>query len=379
MHIKSVSVRNFRNFLSTDVVIDRTVSAFLGQNGQGKTNFLEAIHICLTGESFRPGKSTHWKNNNGKSEISRVQVRLEKDGVSHELVLIVDNTKKITLNGKRISTADLVTKFPVIIFSPESLASIKGGPDLRRRLIDELVKSVLPNTVSSLLDFNRAYKSRNKILKEHLEGKHTRKSAEEILNSLNPTFLKLATQVVESRLQAIKEIIPTFQESYAEISGRKDVEISVDYVMSGEIANNWNKTEIYNALNNRLSELKNAEFDSGNTLVGPHKHDIAFLHGGKEARYFASQGQQRALILAFKMAQMVYHYRLHKNRPILLLDDVFSELDESKRDFLVKFLKRLEAQTFFTTTELSEGGNFAEESLRRYQFLDGMVQREETF
>jgi DNA replication and repair protein RecF len=154
----------------------------------------------------------------------------------------------------------------------------------------------------------------------------------------------------------------------------KNVEISVDYLISGASAREFSRQQIYNALSIRLKELGAREIDVGHSLVGPHKHDVVFLYNGEDSRFFCSQGQQRALILSFKMAQIVYHYTVYQSSPILLLDDVLSELDHLKRANLVEFLKRVQSQIFITTTDIAFPHDFGDQSIAIYKLHDGRVE-----
>ncbi|MCB0392946.1 MAG: DNA replication and repair protein RecF [Bdellovibrionales bacterium] len=379
MKIKSLKARNFRNLDDISIPFPTPVTAFLGQNGQGKTNLIESIFIGLTGDSFRPGRSSIFRKKDSENP-AWVQMVVDKDGVDHEITYKIDKLKSISLNGKRATAVQLLQKFPVVLFSPESLTAVKGGPDIRRQLIDQLLLSVEPSAARDLAEFGKALKSRNRVLKQHLEGQISRRTAEDILDSLTPGFIELAVRISMLRIDALREIKQLFSENFQSISGTPNVETSVDYVISDEVVSEISQPKLRNAMNNRLKELRNAEMDSGNTLVGPHKHDIAFKIDGNEARYYGSQGQQRALILAFKMAQIVYHYRLHQCRPILFLDDVFSELDESKRTRLVEFLKSIETQTFFSTTEWDIGEDndyhFSREMVSKFQVSGGRVTKE---
>ena len=181
-----------------------------------------------------------------------------------------------------------------------------------------------------------------------------------VLESLQPQFLSLATDLTYERLQILAALQNDFQSHMRSISASMTVDISVDYLISQQSAQCMTKLAIESLLHQRLQELVSAEKSHGGSLVGPQKHEIRFLLNGKDSRFYASQGQQRALIISFKLAQIVYHRLLRGNCPVLLLDDVLSELDAGKRSALITFLKGMDAQTFVTSTDLGLSQTFSE-------------------
>ena len=176
------------------------------------------------------------------------------------------------------------------------------------------------------------------------------------------------------RIEALARIKGDLNDNMQYIS-QTNVEIFVDYVASDESFLGFSRSEIVEKLKKRASELRSAEVSSGSSLVGPHKHDILFLYNQKDSRFFCSQGQQRAIILSFKMAQIVYHRRVHGTYPILLLDDVLSELDSEKRFRLVEFLEKLETQIFITSTEIDSVENLNKENVK-IKYLDNGIIKE---
>ena len=152
-----------------------------------------------------------------------------------------------------------------------------------------------------------------------------------LLESLEASFLPLAAELTVARLEALTAMQPDFQRALNFVLDQTNVDISVEYVISGSNAYSWKRAEILSALHQRALELRERELSSGISLVGPQRHDIRILFSGKDSRYFCSQGQQRALILSFKMAQILYHHRAYQIYPFLLLDDVLSELDPIRR------------------------------------------------
>ncbi len=339
------------------------VNFLLGENGQGKTNLLEAVFLLCRGISFRASDAQSLLRKGGNRK-SRIHGHFLKDSSGSTLDYSVDMTlesgrKSATINGKKVNSAGLMTHFPCVLFSPESLSAIKEGPDQRRQLIDELLISHDPRQARLLREFSKALKSRNRLLKNIAEGIGFRSSQEASLESLNKIYFLLATHLTSARLRALNDLQPCIQEAMRSILDEADADISVDYVISGESALSWSDSQVFDAIRKRHQTLALQEASAGSSLVGPHKHDIKLLLAGNDSRFYCSQGQQRALILALKIAQIVYHHRVHQTYPVLLLDDVMSELDAKKRVNLMKFLEGISAQILITATDLTWSNQFA--------------------
>lgn len=363
---------NFRNFTEIEAEFNPGINIFVGQNGQGKTNLLEGLFLLTQGDSFRYGDNEAFIYNS-KGDAS-LRSRILNDDLSWDLQLqILKSRKNHLANDKKITSAACSEKFPVIIFSPESLSAIKEGDDQRRQLVDSLLTTTHPGMSQTIADYRRALRSRNKMLKNLLEGLASETETRLLLESINPTFLKLATQLTLARIEALRAIQPELNEAMRSISKQADVDILVDYVISSKSGINYDRNAILNALQNRLHELTQAELAAGSTLVGPHKHDISFLYNQNDSRFFCSQGQQRALILSFKMAQIVYHRRVHKSEPVLILDDVLSELDFDKRSALITFLSGVGTQIFISTTEMNLSAELRTKDLAVFKIANGKI------
>lgn len=376
MKFNSIRLKNFRNYQDLQLEFPAGVVVFYGQNGQGKTNLMEAFHFLLRGESFRPysADSLLMQKDGTASQVALIEGKLTQQKLNHDIKMTVGpNGKSVLWNGNRATSAALTRHFPVVLFSPESLAAIKEGPDERRKLLDDVVLTHSKASVKILKDFKRALKTRNRILKDSLKGITSERQARLLLESLDPSFLPLATELTMARLNALNAIQEDFRKAASYVLDRTDVDISVEYLISGRNAFNWPRSEVLSAMHNRALELRDRELLAGASLVGPQRHDIRILFTGKDSRFFCSQGQQRALILSFKMAQILYHYRSYQVHPFLLLDDVLSELDPTRRTNLVRFLRDIPAQIFLTTTDLSFSLDFGDRRLNVFRIEDGTV------
>ncbi|MCB0390934.1 MAG: DNA replication and repair protein RecF [Bdellovibrionales bacterium] len=375
MIIKKLRQNNFRNIKDTQIEFSPGVNLIIGDNGQGKTNILEALYLTLSGHSFRPAKSEHFINRT--QDQGFIEVNVENKNFSDRVKIeFQNNSKKSFVNGKRNSSQNIQAQFPLVLFSPESLSAVKEGPELRRNLVDDLLISHNPQNANLLAEFSKCLKSRNRLLKDHLKEVISTKEFLDVLSSLDQSYLPLAAKLTSERISALRNIKSDFAKATSYILNLNNVEITLNYIISSQAAFDWKDKDVYYALLKRRDELQSAEKESGTTLFGPQRHDIQFLFDQEDARYYCSQGQQRALILAFKMAQMMYHYRVHKSYPVLLLDDVMSELDPAKRNFLISFLKQLDAQIILTTTDLEFPIAFGKEKLTIFKVKQGVVDKD---
>ncbi len=353
MKLVGIRLANFRNYKRLDQEFDPRVNVLIGDNGAGKTNLLEAIQCVFTGSSFRSHKLADLANKTLDTFETAFSVEgvIQKGDVRHMSQLKFEGGKRaLLLDGKRSSMAQNLRRFSVVLFSPESLSAIKAGPSERRNLLDDLIVALLPESIPALADYAKCLRSRNRLLKEVGEFGAPTEEQKRVLASLTEVYLPLASRVTEARLKVLKMVLPEYQLAVKKILKNQYVEISVDYVISGKSAVDWDLNQVYDAQTLRLQQLASAELAAGQTLVGPHKHDVLFQFDGQDARTFCSQGQQRSLVLAMKIAQVLLHKSQHGFYPVLLLDDVLSELDPDRQDSLVEVLNDLDAQIFLTNT-----------------------------
>ncbi len=351
MIIKSLALSNFRNFDSADIIFNDRLNIIIGNNGQGKTNIIEAIYLLTEGESFRYSKN----ENLIKLTESQTSIRSSviNKNLDYQINLKITGSKKELFVNEKSTSINKMNKFSVVLFSPESLNIIKDSSDKRRQVVDQLVEQTTANGINIIRDYKRVLKSRNRLLKDIIEEKIDYKIGVDTLESINPSFLKLAAELTCLRINILNEIKPEVEASLNQIHAGGNVKFDFNYLISEKNHKNSNLEIVMDALHNRMKELEIAELKTGVSLVGPQKHDVIFLYDGNDSRFYCSQGQQRSIILAYKMAQIVYHQRIHGFYPLLLLDDVLSELDLLKQESLISTLNQTETQTFVTTTDVS--------------------------
>ncbi len=372
MRLSSLEIRNYRNITESSLVLSPRLNIFIGDNGQGKTNFLEAVHLLLHGDSFRYGaNSTLIQFNKTQSVLNTL---IHNNDLDYRVKMIISSSKKeILLNGKKTTKLEKYLP-PVVLFSPESLSIIKESSDERRQLIDNVIRSIYKNGIHILNDFKKALRTRNKILKDYRDEKVSRDMTLQTLESINPSYFKLATELTCLRINSLNEIKNDVEIYLKKIDLINNVKFDFEYIISDQKVIDNSLESVHKILQKRAQELVLAELASGITLVGPQKHDVIFLYNGNDSRFFCSQGQQRSIILAFKMAQIVYHQRVHGFYPILLLDDVLSELDQGKQAALILALNEIETQTFLTTTDVDVLKKLNMDQSQIFRVRDGNIE-----
>jgi DNA replication and repair protein RecF len=349
MHFLSLRLTNFRNISDELIVFNERLNILTGDNGQGKTNLIEALCLVSQGQSFRYCDKLDFIQKNKTNSF--IESKVEHKNLEYYLSTHIDQLKKSNyVQKKAVSSIFLKQKFPIILFSPESLSAIKDGSEQRRNLIDEfLIMHHVQNT-SLIRDFKKILKSRNVLLKNNKTI-----SQQDTLQSIEKIYLEFSIKLTLARHQAICDLSDELSKSYEFISGDNHVDISVEMSISGfKVTRNSKKDEIINAMHQSLSKNREKELLIGASIFGPHRHEINFVYNQNNSRFFCSQGQQRTIILSFKIAQIVYHRKAHGFYPVLMLDDVLSELDVLKRKTLISFLNEIKTQVFLTATDLSE-------------------------
>lgn len=372
MQYTGVLVKNFRNLEQVGVSFNKNINIFIGDNGQGKTNLLESLYFCSKGISFRPGKIENLVSK--KSKTSLVKTKIIKNNLEYLVQVQVENSKKnIFVNSKKSSSSKLVQNFQTILFSPESLSAIKNGPEERRLLLDELLITHNPQNTQVINDYKKALRARNKFLKDYKSEKVEKQDFWNVFDSLNKKYLPLSAEISFLRAKSLEDLKEEYLFAGRKILNDRNVDISVDYLVSNQNTRGWQLVDFYDAIEKRYQELEKAEVSTGISLVGPHKHDIRFIYDNEDSRYYCSQGQQRALILAFKMAQIDFFKSQHGEYPVLMLDDVMSELDLIKQECLIGYLKNIEAQIFLTTTDLNLSEGFVGKELSLFKINQGQI------
>jgi DNA replication and repair protein RecF len=354
MLLERLRLRNFRNYASLDIELFPGKNVLLGNNGQGKTNIVEAIYLCGTGKSYRTSRDTdliRW----GESTFYTASRFLRKNGdLLVEVACSLERGKRIRLNGVHQDMGmEYIGAANVVIFGPDDLRIIKGGPVERRKFMDLEISAVHERYRKDLANYRRILTQRNTFLKDarHLVGSMHGKAA---LDVWDEQLVSVGARVMVKRAKVIDDLSVLAQNAYKEISSSGLLELtyrpSFDVVDSCP-TDEQEMTQKWSALfRKELLRLRQAELMRGITLAGPHRDDITFTLDGVDMRAFSSQGQQRTAVLALRLAELEFIRNEMGEDAILLLDDVSSELDPSKRAHLWKYIDR-GIQTVITTTD----------------------------
>lgn len=345
MYLSKIEVTNFRNYQSEKVKLCDKINIFIGNNAQGKTNILESIYILALTKSHRMGLENNIIKN--QANFCRIQGILRDEKFLKELKIeLTEDKKRVFINKNEIKKiASYISNMNVIMFSPSDLDIIKGSPQIRRNLLNIQISQLYPFYVNYLNEYNKLLKNRNEYLKQLSVNGF---SDTRYLDIINEKLVDRGVQIYLYRKKYLDYINTQIENIFFEIAGVRNLNIVYENNLDLVEFNSENIKEKY------LSKLKNnikREIAQGMTLYGPHRDDFSFYINNENMKYYASQGQQRLAIIAFKLVEVSF-FRLEKGTsPILLLDDIFSELDITKRNKLIEFIPK-DVQTIITTTDL---------------------------
>ncbi|WP_378956925.1 DNA replication/repair protein RecF [Pelosinus sp. sgz500959] len=343
MKVTKIILRNFRNYVNITLDFTHSINIFIGENAQGKTNILESIYYGAMGHSHRTNTDTElirWEEENASISIFFSRLSIENS------LLFKFNTqqkKEIISNNYTIKPKELMGLLNVVLFSPEDLMLIKGMPNLRRRFLDMEISQVNPSYYQQLLKYNRIVSQRNTLLKKIRENKET----PDMLDAWDEQLAIVATQIVTKRQSAIKKLAMLANLMHRKITNSKE-NLTVVYQKHG--IDEIDSKNLAAEYKNKLIHSRQNDIWRGSTSVGPHRDDLILSVNGINLRTFGSQGQQRTGVLALKLAELEFIKSETGEYPVLLLDDVMSELDASRREHLISFIQD-RVQTFITATE----------------------------
>lgn len=333
MFIKEIYLKNFRNYEEQKIELNENINVFYGNNAQGKTNILEALYFCALGRSFRTYKESELIN--FKGEDSTIKIKYEKNNRDNniEISLNKKNNKVIKLNDIKLSkNSELVGNINLVIFSPDDIMILKEGPALRRKFLDILISQLKPKYLHELNQYNKVLEQRNAMLKN------------KTLETIEVWNEQLATQA-EKIYKYRKEYIEKLQEKLTYIhpglTENKET-IQIKYETTFKDKESFIK---------KLNENLNLDILRGYTSIGPHREDFEISINGKSVNLYGSQGQHRTAILALKIAELNIIKEEIGENPVLLLDDVTSELDEHRVLAIFEVIK--DYQVLITCTDIN--------------------------
>ena len=347
MKIERLKVKNFRNYTEAVIEPHPGINLFFGMNGSGKTNLLEAVHYCALGRSHRTAQDQEVVRRGADAAL--VQVRLESREIHHDIDVLLTpkeaRKKQISIDHKRAARlSDLMGKLRCVIFSPEDLNMIRGGPSLRRKFMDMMISQLSEEYFVALQQYQRSLTQRNAILKDRSMPLNRQKA---MLDAFEEQMAAPALLICRKRMQIMQEFFPIIEDGYRSISGRNNEKLTLRYQCS--IKNAADSREQLIAL---WQESRRDDRERGQTGIGPHRDELRFSLNDHDMRLYASQGQVRTASLCMKLAQMRYFEKVTGDSPVLLLDDVMSELDMTRRQQLLDEING--EQTWITCTDQTD-------------------------
>lgn len=358
MIIKSLELMNFRNYDFLDLKFSEGTNILYGDNAQGKTNVLEAIYLSATTKSHKGSKDRDIVKFD--SEESHIRTYIEKQGIPYkvDMHLRKNKSKGIAVEGQKIKkAADLLGLLNVVFFSPEDLSIIKNGPAERRRFVDMELCQLDSFYLYNLNHYNKIVNQRNKLLKDM----HFNPELKETLNIWDSQLVSFGSKIIERRRIFVGQLNEIIFDIHKKLSGGKE-ELVIKYEPDAEI------DDFAKLMKN--SQEKDIRLKQ--TSVGPHRDDFSFIAGNIDIRKFGSQGQQRTAALSLKLSEIELVKKITKDTPVLLLDDVLSELDSSRQNYLLSSIGDI--QTIITCTGLDEFVNNRFEIDKIFKIVEGTVQ-----
>ena len=356
MWIEKIKLNNFRNYKNEEIKLKKGINIFYGDNAQGKTNIIEAIFLCVMGKSFRTNKDKEMININ--SENALLEAEYKKEDREGKVKVVLENKKNIFLNGIKIKKlSELVSNLNIVIFTPDDINILKGGPQNRRKFLNMMIGQLKPNYIFLLNNYLKTLEQRNIYLRQiREEGKD-----KNLLDVWDEKLSDYAVKIFQYRKDFIEKIQKEIVNTHKEITNNKE-EIEIKYISECE-----NK-EVYRK---KLLERRNLDIIKGYTTKGIHRDDFTIFINDKQVNIYGSQGQHRTAILSLKLAELAVVKNEIEEYPILLLDDFMSELDKKR---IHSFLEKIgDIQVIITCTEKLD---IEKKEIFVYNVKDGKVYKE---
>ena len=357
MIIKSLELADFRNYESLEISFDEGTNILYGDNAQGKTNILEAIYVSATTKSHKGSKDKEIINFNKEESHIRTYLLKENDEIRVDMHLRKNKSKGIAIDGQKIKkAADLMGLLNVVFFSPEDLSIIKNGPAERRRFADMELCQLDHFYLYNLNHYNKIVNQRNKLLKDM----YFNPELKETLNIWDSQLVSFGRTIIERRQQFAGQLCEIIYDIHKKLSGGKE-ELIIKYEPD-VLTDNFEKMM-------KINQEKDIKLKQ--TTTGPHRDDFSFIVNGIDIRKYGSQGQQRTAALSLKLSEIELVKKISKDNPVLLLDDVLSELDSNRQNYLLNSIGGI--QTIISCTGLDEFINNRFEINKIFKVTNGTI------
>ncbi len=354
MIVKDISFENFRNYENEKIEFDERINIIHGNNAQGKTNILEGIYLFSLGKSNRASKDVEMIKFGESSAGVKMNFISHEREITGEIIIDKSKKKKISINEIPVKkNSELVGNLNVVFFGPEYLSLIREGPKKRRKNIDIMISQLKVGYLNAISEYRKLTDQKSRLLKSE-------KIDELLLSVLNERIIEFSTYIIKTRFEYIKKIEKISREIQLDISSGKE-ELSLGYISCGEKIEQSSVYNIKDILREKSRELFQREMKYRECILGPHRDDIEFCINGDDLKLFGSQGQQKTAILVQKIAEVELFREEVGEYPILLLDDIMSELDNLRQDYVLNKLGKM--QIFVTCTDserfkILESGRF---------------------
>ncbi len=367
MILKSLTLNQFRNYREGVFSFSNHINVIVGPNAQGKTNLLEGIFFLSRGYAHRTASRGELVGFEGDGFYLKGAVY--KDQVDHRLSIKYQNKKKLlTLNGNHESRQEALTQvLSVILFEPEDLRIVKAGPEKRRRFINEEIGGYLPNYTHVLKNYRKVLAQRNALLKEIKYSP----SLAATLDTWDDQLVYYGTRLMEYRLDYLKRLNVNAKKLHREMSAGQEV-LGLFY-QNNIIDDLRQATTMGATFRDKVKESREADILRGSTTVGPHVDDILIEINKRDARKYASQGQQRTAAISLKLSQIEIYKESTGDYPIVLLDDILSELDGVRQEKILSILGK--TQAFITCTDDSFASRYPKDAIKTFHILEGQIER----
>ncbi len=388
MYLSHLVLHDFRNFKQLDLPLGRGLSLFYGENAQGKTNLLEAVAMLATSNSFHATSDREVVNWDAPDRIARMTAEVERSENEVKIeIVIIDSTpsnssvgapymapnsperqrKRIKINGVPKKAVDLIGQVTIVLFAPTDLRLVDGSPEDRRRFLDRALCQIRPHYCQALMRYRKVITQRSALLKRIRDHQEDPRSME----YLDEKLTEWANLIIYERRRMVDALNQHVDALQGIISGGRE-HLQIVYRPSFSVDANWNTMEALEHYRQQLRDVWRKEMNQGVCLLGPHRDDLEFVVNDVNMLTYGSRGQQRTAALSAKFAELAFMRAATGEEPILLLDDVFSELDASRREYLLRQVLEHE-QTLITATDYS---SFPEEILaqaHRYEVIAGEI------
>lgn len=359
MYIKKIQMLNYRNYKSLNIDLGKNVNVFMGDNAQGKTNILEAIYYCAFAKSHRTSKDKElisWNEDKAYISVLVGKDRLDK---TIDINILKDGKKAIRINKIKASKiGELFGNFNVVMFSPEDLRIIKDSPSIRRKFIDMELCQLDSKYYYNLVQYNKVLNERNIILKN-------RKIDKNIIDIYDIQLANFGNNIIKKRLYYINKLNLYGRNIHKEISSGKE---NIEFKYISTVKDFENIEDNFYTL---LKKNREKDIDKGITSIGPHRDDFTVFINGIDTKSFGSQGQQRSAVLTMKFSSLKIIKELTSEYPVLLLDDVLSELDFNRKKYILSTIGDI--QTIITCTGIEDLTSYLDKKSKVFKVKDGEI------